>query len=427
MERRRISRFFLVSAALAATIILSGSAQNATEAPSGYSTPVTHDASQIQGNGMTLAANETLADDMSTFMEEDDIANGLGPVYNARGCVDCHANPVVGGGSIVSELRVGHRDAHGNFVNPTVTINDGADQIVGRSLINDRAICAEAQERVPATENIHALRATTSTLGDGFVEAIDDRTLLAIAASQVLTTRGRIAGQPVLVPVMEAPGHTRVGRFGWKDQQASLLSFAGDAYVNEQGITNRLFSTNTTNVCGSGSAAVEDSTDPANGLQDIDKFASFMRSTKAPPRDAVLAGTPDAQQGAGLFHSIGCDTCHVSSITTAPAGTTINGGAFVVPEALGGKVIHPYSDFLLHDVGTGDGIVQNGPQNTANKMRTTPLWGLRTRSRLMHDLLSDTRNDAILRHGGEATGVVNSYRALTTQQKNALIAFLNSL
>jgi CxxC motif-containing protein (DUF1111 family) len=258
------------------------------------------------------------------------------------------------------------------------------------------------------------------------VEAIDDTALLAIAINQSKATGGRIAGQAILVPVMEAPGQMRVGRFGWKDQQASLLSFAGDAYVNEQGVTNRLFSADSTSACDN-TPDIEDKTDPANGLQDIDKFASFMRSTKVPPRDAVLAGTPDAQQGAHLFHTVGCDLCHVSSMTTAPAGTKINGGAFVVPEALGNKVIHPFSDFLLHNVGTGDGIVQNGPQNTANKLRTPPLWGLRTKSRLMHDLLSATRNEAILRHGGEATFVINNYRSLTAQERNALIAFLNSL
>jgi CxxC motif-containing protein (DUF1111 family) len=98
-----------------------------------------------------------------------------------------------------------------------------------------------------------------------------------------------------------------------------------------------------------------------------------------------------------------------------------------VPTALGGRTIHPYSDFLLHNVGTGDGIVQNGPQDTANKMRTPPLWGLRTKSRLMHDLLSLTRNEAILRHSGEASSVVNNYRSLSKSQRDQLITFLNSL
>jgi CxxC motif-containing protein (DUF1111 family) len=425
MARRKFLRFF-VALAFAGISVWLGIGQNSQEAPAGFDTPMYNDAAQVQGNGMPLASNETLSDDMKTFMEEDDINDGLGPVYNARGCVDCHSNPVVGGTSVVSELRVGHRDPLGNFVNPTITLNDGTTVIANRSLVNDRSICAQAQERVPQTENIRALRAATSTLGEGFIEAIDDSTLIQIAMNQIRLTHGRIAGQVIEVPVAEAPGQVRVGRFGWKDQQASLLSFAGDAYVNEQGVTNRLFSSDSTSLCDA-VADVEDKTDPANGLQDIDKFASFIRSTKAPPRDTDLASTPDAQAGGALFHSVGCDICHVNSITTAPGGTKINGGAFTLPEALGNKVIHPYSDFLLHDVGTGDGIVQNGPQNTSNKLRTAPLWGLRTKSRLMHDLLSATREGAILRHRGEASFVINNFRALTARERKELLTFLDSL
>src|SRR5256885_10811609 len=170
--------------------------------------------------------------------------------------------------------------------------------------------------------------------------------------------------------------------------------------------------------------------DPPSGEDaenDIDAFASFMRASKAPPRDTVVAGTTDAQNGAQLFGQVGCNICHVSSITTAPPGTVINGGAFPVPEALGSELIHPFSDFLLHNVGTGDGVVQNGGQATANKMRTAPLWGVRTRARVMHDGESVLRNDAMLRHSGEANGVINNYRSLTTAQKNQLITFLNSL
>jgi len=278
---------------------------------------------------------------------------------------------------------------------------------------------------VPGTETIQALRATTNVLGDGFVEAIDSNTLLGIANNQPGQSGGQIAGQFIQVPVSEASGQVRGGRFGWKNQQASLLSFAADAYVNEQGITSRLQPTETTTLCDT-VADPEDHND-ANGLADIDHFARFMRATEAPPRDTALAATSDAVTGGNLFNSIGCNICHVTSITTAPAGTVINGGAFTVPAALGSKIIHPFSDFLLHDVGTGDGIVQNGGQATANKLRTSPLWGLRTKSRLMHDLLSFTRNDAILRHGGEATGVINNYRALSTTQKNQLITFLQSL
>ena len=93
---------------------------------------------------------------------------------------------------------------------------------------------------MPDTENIRALRAALNTLGDGFVEAIDDSTLQSIAQHQFEVTEGRIHGEAVEVPVLESPGQLRIGRFGWKDQHSSLLSFIGDAYLNEMGVTNRL-------------------------------------------------------------------------------------------------------------------------------------------------------------------------------------------
>ena len=124
---------------------------------------------------------------------------------------------------------------NGNFVNPTIPIDDGASSIGGRSLVNDRAVVPEAQEHVPETENIRALRAALNTLGDGFVEAIDDNTLITIAAQQVRATHGKIHGEAIAVPVLEAPGQNRIGRFGWKDQHSSLLSFIGDAVFDRDG------------------------------------------------------------------------------------------------------------------------------------------------------------------------------------------------
>ncbi len=422
MTRRKLP-LLLCIAALAAACAIVGIAQTATQAPAAFATPLNNAATGAVGNGFTPAA--TFIADQQAFMNEEDIPQGIGPTFNARGCVDCHMQPNVGGTSQVTELRVGHLDGAGNFVNPTITINDGANSIPNRSLVNDRSICPEAAERVPGTENVIALRSSLGILGDGFVESIDSNTLLAIANNQPGQSGGQIAGQFIQVPVAEANGAVRGGRFGWKNQQASLLSFSSDAYINEMGITNRFAPTDFTTVCKT-TTDPEDETGP-DGLNDIDRFARFMRATQAPPRDTALAATSDAVTGANLFNQIGCNICHVTSITTAPAGTVINGGAFTVPAALGSKIIHPYSDFLLHDVGTGDGIVQNGGQATANKMRTAPLWGLRTRDRLMHDLLTFTRNNAILSHGGEATGVINNYRSLSTTQKNQLITFLQTL
>jgi CxxC motif-containing protein (DUF1111 family) len=415
----------VLTGAVRLSIGLAGiSQQSPQEAPAGFNTP-SFSGAQSVSNGIAEPAGDTFALDQQVYELNHSVQTGLGPVYNATACVSCHENPNSGGAGQITELRVGHNDANGNFVNPTIFINDGMNTITGRSIVNDRAICPQAQERIPATENIRALRAVLNTLGDGFVEAIDDNTLMAIAARQPEESDGMVHGEAVQAPIFEAPGQTRVGRFGWKDQHSSLLSFIADAYVNEMGVTNRLRKTDVTSVC-------KTTTDPEDqpdslGLADIDHFAQFIRGTMVPPRDQALAATTAAHQGQDLFNRIGCATCHVPSITTVPAGTVIDGGMFTVPEALGDKIIHPFSDFLLHDIGTGDGIVQVGPQDTANKLRTVPLWGLRTKARFMHDLRSLSLENAIERHKGEAGDVERRFDELTPQERAALITFLKSL
>lgn len=357
----------------------------------------------------------TFASDIATFEERDSIADGLGPVFNAQACVECHQSPVTGGASQVTVLRAGHRDAQGNFV-----------EAPGGSLINDRAIHPSLQEYVPSNETIRTFRASLSVLGDGFVEAIDDELLLDIARNQPRLSGGAIAGQAIRVPLLEAPGQTRIGRFGWKNQHASLLSFSADAYLNEVGITNRLLPEENTSL-GRLVAPFDTVADPEDTDDDIEVFARFMRATKAPAIDVAGANHPDARAGGQIFNQIGCAICHVPAIPTARPGTVINGGAFVVPPALGGKIIHPFGDFLLHDVGTGDGIVQNGGQETANKMRTAPLWGLRARNRYMHDGASLTLEDAIRRHRGEAVAVMGRFNQIPERQRAQLIQFLRSL
>lgn len=349
--------------------------------------------------------------DRQIFEERETKQEGLGPVYNAQSCAECHQNPLTGGSSQVTVLRAGRLDRFGNFIEPP-----------GGSMIHERALDPAAQERVHKDMNVRALRVSLSLLGAGFVEAIDDATLAGIAAAQPAGLRGEL----IQVPVLESPGATRAGRFGWKAQHASLLSFSAEAYLNEMGITSRLLPEENTSM-GQSISAFDTVADPEDVDDDIDIFARFIRATKVPPRDEAKAATPDAQAGSELFDRLSCNVCHVRSITTAPAGTPINGGAFAVPAALGNKIIRPFGDYLLHDVGTGDGIVQNGPVSTRNKMRTAPLWGLRTRSRYMHDGASLTVEEAILRHAGQASGAAEKFRALSRKKKNRLLAFLDTL
>jgi CxxC motif-containing protein (DUF1111 family) len=361
---------------------------------------------------------EEFAAAQETFGEREEEDEGLGPVFNAQGCIDCHQNPVPGGISQITELRAGHL-----VVSDFRRIFEDAP---GGSLINDRAIDASIQERVPGTEEVRTFRTSLNTLGDGFVEAVLDQTLIDIASDQARATRGRIRGQVIWVPVLEAENALRVARFGWKNQHASLVSFSGDAYLNEMGITNPLQQEENTSL-GRPVAEFDEVADPEDDGEDMLAFAAFMRATKAPPADEELAATPEALSGRKTFEDIGCAFCHVPTMVTAPPGTTINGGSFTVPPALGSKTIHPFGDFLLHDVGTGDGIVQNGGQGTANKLRTPPLWGVRTRSRLMHDGNSLTFREAILRHRGEADFVIENFRRLRQREQQNLIAFLKSL
>jgi CxxC motif-containing protein (DUF1111 family) len=445
-----------------------------------------------QSNGFSDPNRRTA--DQKFFEEVEHIApDGLGPLYNAQSCNECHQTPVSGAASQVTELRVGHLDAHHLFQNPQIPINHGSEVIRDRTLINDRAICPQIQERVPKTETVRTNRLATNTLGDGYVEAISDETLLKIRKQQCRASHGKICGQAVKVPVPESEGRDRIGRFGWKDQHASLLAFAADAYLNEMGITNALQKTEVTTICNPPVTTTipnKDATkitepnslpDPTdNNLEDIDHFASFMRSLKAPARDETVAATPKVKHGAAVFSKIGCAICHVENVVTGKSPAS-PGGPGLHPEALENRTIHPYSDFLLHDVGTGDGIaialvehfsrervekrfreektaakdgkqvsgvtenecsesyqtaVAEGEKNpslvrdtqcASNKIRTAPLWGLRLRSRLMHDGASVQLNVAIRRHTGESAPVTQRFLKLSSSDQEALMAFLQSL
>jgi CxxC motif-containing protein (DUF1111 family) len=430
---------FLVT--VAALLAVAFTAPPSAEVPTGF---------DGQSNGLVDQATHQA--DQAKFDEVENVSDGLGPLYNAQSCRECHQNPASGGNSQVAELRVGHEGQDHRFQNANIPIADGTEVISGRTLVNERAVCpnaafpaTEIQERVPDSENIRTTRLAISLLGDGYVEAVADQTLEDLARRQCQASHHKICGQVIYVPVLEAPGQTGVGRFGWKDQHASLLSFSGDAYLNEMGITTRLFPDEVTKLCNT--ASEPNDTPAADGLDDLDHFARFVRATKAPARDAQLAATPEAQRGSQLFTKIGCAACHVSSLTTAPAGSKVDGGAFTVPDALGDKTFYPYSDFLLHNVGTGDGIVvpmqeHYGPKiyqakwkrfsveeyhSARYKIRTAPLWGVRLRSRLMHDGEALTLRDAILRHAGEATQVTHRFGKLSRKDQEALLQFLRSL
>jgi len=376
----------------------------------------------------TARGNGRFEDNKFIFSERETVADGLGPTYNDVGCVECHQSIDVGGFGQQMEFRAGHI-TNGAFVDAP-----------GGQLIHARGTDSDIVEHISTAETVKAFRVVTSAIGDGFVECIANQTLQDNVAAEPAAQRGTLTA----VPVVEANNTLRIGRFGWKAQQASLLSFAGDAYLNEMGITNKFdgFGGRSSSAADAGTHENPASTaegvidvtfpspfdpvqDPEDDGGDVLAFADFMAATRAPGRQNPIPAAATA--GDPLFTSVGCAVCHTRNFTTAAPGTSINGGAFAVPTALGSKIIHPFSDFALHNVGTGDGIVQNAGQGSANMMRTAPLWGIRARNRFMHEGLNITIFDSIQLHAGQATTARNNFNSLTTTQQNNLIAFVLSL
>lgn len=480
---------------------------------------------------------------------------GLGPVYNSTSCVSCHQNsgfviksPVLrasdavsGSSSQVLEIRAGHNE---QGAGGQIFFRDAP----GGSVIQQRAIDPKVQERVPDVENIRTLRIATNTLGDGFVESIPDLDIIRVRDAQKDDVRGVANFVPVAVApiisgnqVVDFVFESRIGRFGWKSQEASLLNFSANAYVTEMGITSPLQKIENSSL-GRSVAEFDTVDDPEDEAvlnfipqhpfgDDVEGFTRFMRSTKAPPQADVIE--PDnVRRGREIFETIGCAECHVRQFKTAPLGTRF--GDFTVPEALAGKTIQPYSDFLLHDIGTGDGIVQlqyaelpptglvravtypaisrsgsleqkvsvdvdyerlnallrgegdpkyrDRPEyrqmlmknelrslrnlspaiqvfnaarvsttrvgwlgamslrindtflldmlystETAQMIRTAPLWGLRTRPQLLHDGRAFTLLDAIKEHRKQAERARFRFDALTSAEQQLVLDFLNFL
>ncbi len=346
------------------------------------------------------------ADGRDDFEAKETPATGLGPIFNRDSCVACHNGPAVGGSSPIFVTRFGQ------------LLNGVFDPLtdLGGSLRQERAIRPNAIEIVPPEANVVARRESTPLFGLGLIEAIPDATILAnVKTSPVNGVKGKAA---VITDVVS--GNQRVGRFGWKAQQATVLAFSGDAYVNEMGITSSLFPTEN---APNGNLALlaqldlvadpEDSADPVTGKTDVDKVADFMRLLGPPP---ALALSPSAAQGRNVFNQVSCNQCHTPVLMTGPNA---------IP-ALSNKAVNLFSDLLLHDMGAlGDGIVQSAAG--AREMKTPPLWGLRASPPYLHDGRAPNVDAAIRAHDGEGKASRDQYVGLSPTQRQQLLDFLQTL
>ena len=341
------------------------------------------------------------------FLEVETVADGVGPVFNDVSCATCHSVPEVGGGSPRLETRFGALTATGAF--------DPLAQF-GGSLIQEQGIgaageCNYVAEVVPPQATIVAKRRTTPLFGLGLVDAVPDSTYLSIAYGEQFDKDG-IGGIPSVV-VNPETGRRAVGKFGWKGQNATLHVFAGDAYVNEMGITNPTFPNENCPQGDCASLACNPAPDVNDDGHAVIGFTDFMTFLAPPPRGPINGA---AILGESVFQNIGCASCHRATLRTG-----VNASA-----ALNQMTFHPYSDFLLHDMGSlGDGITQN--RATGRLMRTAPLWGVRKLTTFLHDGRATTLDQAILAHGGQGRKARDRFTRLSWFERSRLIAFLNSL
>jgi CxxC motif-containing protein (DUF1111 family) len=358
---------------------------------------------------LTPAEFEEFRLGLDDFLEVEASDEGLGPAFNATSCAVCHNVPVIGGGGIIAELRAGRRNADGGFETLDAS---------GETLFHLFSLPGHGcQPIVPVDATVFARRVPIPLFGAGLVEAIPDETIRALEDPNDRDRDG-VSGRAAIV-TDAATGARRVGRFGWKAQHATLLTFGADAYRNEMGITNDIFPQEA--AYGVSAAQMracdripdpEDVRDPLTRRRGIDNFASFMRLLAPIGRGLV---DDEVRVGEQIFAVIGCTSCHVPALQTGPSANPI----------FHRRSVALFSDLLLHDVGTGDGIRQGVAE--PNEIRTPALWGLRMRRPLLHDGSAGTVDDAVRRHDGEAVLARRGFERLGDADRAALLAFLRSL
>jgi CxxC motif-containing protein (DUF1111 family) len=440
---------------------------------------------QSAGRGTGAALPSVLANDnpgilaffndgLSRFQSVESVSgsptnnNGLGPRFNSNQCSSCHAQPAVGGSGAAVNPQfqfASNGVAPGSttpsfitvngptrearfpfFFNSNGTVNTKAPNggvedlftVTGRSDAGGCNLSQPAFSAAEAANNI-IFRIPTPVFGAGLIENLDDATLLINRAANLSNNFG-VAG------VFNRNGNDgTITRFGWKAQNKSLHTFAGEAYNVEMGVSNLLFPqdrplpeedqqgtglpANCLNLSTGGYP--EDTNNPGSSgpavLDDVSAFANFMRTLAPPPPGGVILNgqqvpAQSITNGSGLFGAVGCASCHNPS----PGATQ----ASSITGSLSNAAVNAFSDLEIHHMGTR--LADNVSQGAAggDQFRTAPLWGLGQRIFLLHDGRTTDLFTAIQDHAGpksEATTVIKHFDTLTNSQQQDLLNFLRSL
>lgn len=418
------------------------------------------------------ATSGLLAEARTAFNTFEDINDGLGPIFNAHACGECHTNGAIGGAGEQIERRFGRFD-NGVF-NPLANEGGSLRQLftVGSFTALNGQSCNVPLEREPADATVHNVgRLTTPTFGLGLVDSMPDSFFDGLVAAEPAAQRGTVNRGQIVLPNPGDPGQaigtTRVTRFGWKAGVPSMIQFSADAYVNEMGITTQSCSrgaaitafavesapngipvsancddraprqtgTNPGGLTATQWAQVDDAVGAcAGGLtevqDDVFLFAAFMTALAPGPRD--LSDQISVTRGQPLFSQVGCNNCHVTTTfrtPASPAPVSIDGAGSESVRVPGNFAFNPFSDFAVHDMGSlGDQIGNAGDsQARTRQMRTAPLWGVRFRNHLLHDGRCSDVPCAVRAHDGQAAAARNAFNALSSDNQHNIVQFVRSL
>ena len=413
-----------------------------------------------------------LAEASDAFNTFEDINDGLGPIFNAQACAQCHSNGAIGGAGEQIERRFGRFD-NGVF-NPLANEGGSLRQLftVGQFTALSDQSCNVPLEREPADATVHNVgRLTTPTFGLGRVDSMPDSFFDGLVAAEPAAQRGTVNRGQIVLPNPGDPsqsiGTTRVTRFGWKAGVPSMIQFSADAYVNEMGISTQHCSRGTTvnafavesapngvpvsancddraprqtdtnpgGLTATQWAQVDDAVGSCAGgrtevQDDVFLFATFMTALAPGPRD--LSDQISVTRGQPLFNQVGCNSCHVTTTFRTPANpapVTIDAAGSESVRVPGNFAFNPFSDFAVHDMGTlGDQIGNAGDSLARTRqMRTAPLWGIRFRNHLLHDGRCGDIPCAVRAHDGQAAAARNAFNALSSDNQHNIVQFVRSL
>jgi CxxC motif-containing protein (DUF1111 family) len=327
---------------------------------------------------------------------------GLGPLFNAPACGECHEDPVAGGGGDEVERHVGLVNSDGTCDSLVERGGPVMQQVATPAL---REALGIDSEPVPPGAAL-AGRSTPDLLGFGLLDAVPDAAILAHADPDDRDHDG-ISGRP------NRFFDGRLGRFGRKAIVPSLRDFNDGAFVIEQGVTNPAVPVEETIGGSPIPAGVDPVPEPEIDQRAIDDTDAFVRFLAAPARRSL---DREGRRGRDLFATIRCVGCHVPTLETGEDSI----------EPLRKKKVAAYTDLLLHDMGLELADICLGDASPS-EFRTEPLMGLRLNSRFLHDARAATVREAIELHGGEAAASRDRFRSLSEKDRAALLKFLDSL